>query len=259
MPPRTIQSPRWRGARVGSIIQSQFSHLSPSLLLILNHLTQFLTGSAGMIPRRALMRRRALMPVLTIGHRESTGFRQLCLSPGRRLSLKVLGRRSHRLALPGPLFSPPKRSGAGESSTRGHSWVTERELEIVIEIPRGNRNKYEFDHERRIINLDRQLFSGTSYPADQGLVLATIAQDDDLLDPLALVEDPTLPGGTPSSTSSATRSGTSSRSTRTSNSERRPRSMAAEGTRRHWRRLRPSRGGERFHLGGSSNHIEVEP
>jgi inorganic pyrophosphatase len=70
----------------------------------------------------------------------------------------------------------------------------EIEIEVVIEIPRGSRNKYEFDHERQIIRLDRRLFSATSYPADYGFVPDTLAQDGDPLDALVLVEDPTFPG-----------------------------------------------------------------
>lgn len=68
------------------------------------------------------------------------------------------------------------------------------EIEIVIEIPRGSRNKYEFDHERHIIRLDRRLFSATTYPADYGFIPDTLAEDGDPLDALVLVEDPTFPG-----------------------------------------------------------------
>ena len=39
-------------------------------------------------------------------------------------------------------------------------------IEVVVEIPKGSRNKYEYDHERSIIRLDRRLLSATTYPAD---------------------------------------------------------------------------------------------
>lgn len=68
------------------------------------------------------------------------------------------------------------------------------EIEVVIEIPRGSRNKYEFDHDRQIIRLDRRLFSAVNYPADYGFMPDTLAQDGDPLDVLVLVEDPTFPG-----------------------------------------------------------------
>jgi inorganic pyrophosphatase len=67
-------------------------------------------------------------------------------------------------------------------------------LDVVIEIPRGSRNKYEFDHERGVIRLDRRLFSATVYPADYGFVPNTLAEDGDPLDVLVLLEDPTFPG-----------------------------------------------------------------
>jgi inorganic pyrophosphatase len=67
-------------------------------------------------------------------------------------------------------------------------------IDVVIEIPRGSRNKYEIDHETGRIRLDRRLFSATVYPADYGFVPDTLAEDDDPLDVLVLLEDPTFPG-----------------------------------------------------------------
>jgi inorganic pyrophosphatase len=67
-------------------------------------------------------------------------------------------------------------------------------LEMIVEIPRGTRNKYEYDHDRQVIFLDRRLFSSTVYPADYGFVPGTLAEDGDPLDILALTEDGTFPG-----------------------------------------------------------------
>ena len=67
-------------------------------------------------------------------------------------------------------------------------------FEVVVEIPRGSRNKYEMDHDRHIIKLDRRLFSATMYPADYGFVPDTLAEDGDPLDVLVLLDDPTFPG-----------------------------------------------------------------
>jgi len=72
--------------------------------------------------------------------------------------------------------------------------VVEDTLEVIVEIPRGSRNKYEYDHERHVIRLDRRLFTATVYPADYGFVPDTLAADGDPLDALVLVEDPTFPG-----------------------------------------------------------------
>ncbi len=72
--------------------------------------------------------------------------------------------------------------------------MDEQIIEVVIEIPRGSRNKYEFDHERHVMRLDRRLFTATVYPADYGFVPDTLAEDGDPLDALVLLAEPTFPG-----------------------------------------------------------------
>ena len=72
--------------------------------------------------------------------------------------------------------------------------MDERTIEVVIEIPKGSRNKYEFDHERHVMRLDRRLFTATVYPADYGFVPDTLAEDGDPLDVLVLLSEPTFPG-----------------------------------------------------------------
>jgi len=67
-------------------------------------------------------------------------------------------------------------------------------IDVVIEIPKGSRNKYEYDHTHHVIRLDRRLFSATVYPADYGFLPDTLAEDGDPLDALVLLEDPTFPG-----------------------------------------------------------------
>jgi inorganic pyrophosphatase len=68
------------------------------------------------------------------------------------------------------------------------------EFDVVIEIPKGQRNKYEMDHESGRIRLDRMLFTSTRYPADYGFIENTLADDGDPLDALVLLEEPTFPG-----------------------------------------------------------------
>ncbi|MEU3222711.1 inorganic diphosphatase [Streptomyces sp. A0958] len=68
------------------------------------------------------------------------------------------------------------------------------EFDVVIEIPKGSRNKYEVDHETGRIRLDRRLFTSTSYPADYGFVENTLGEDGDPLDALVILEEPTFPG-----------------------------------------------------------------
>ena len=65
---------------------------------------------------------------------------------------------------------------------------------MIVEIPRGSRNKYEMDHETGEIFLDRMLFTATRYPADYGFIPNTFAEDGDPLDVLVLVGEPTFPG-----------------------------------------------------------------
>ncbi len=72
--------------------------------------------------------------------------------------------------------------------------MDEQTIEVVIEIPKGSRNKYEFDHDRNVMVLDRRLFTATVYPADYGFVPDTLAEDGDPLDALVLLAEPTFPG-----------------------------------------------------------------
>ena len=68
------------------------------------------------------------------------------------------------------------------------------EFDVTIEIPMGQRNKYEVDHATGRIRLDRMLFTSTRYPHDYGFIEGTLGQDGDPLDALVLVEEPTFPG-----------------------------------------------------------------
>jgi len=67
-------------------------------------------------------------------------------------------------------------------------------LTVLVEIPRGSQNKYEYDFERKAIRLDRVLFSSVHYPADYGFIEDTLADDGDHLDALVLADQPTFPG-----------------------------------------------------------------
>jgi inorganic pyrophosphatase len=68
------------------------------------------------------------------------------------------------------------------------------EFDVTIEIPKGQRNKYEMDHKTGRIRLDRLLFTSTRYPADYGFIEGTLADDGDPLDALVILEEPTFPG-----------------------------------------------------------------
>src|SRR5919107_5487103 len=68
------------------------------------------------------------------------------------------------------------------------------DFDVLIEIPKGGRNKYEVDHHSGRIRLDRTLFTATQYPADYGFIEETLGEDGDPLYALVLVQEPTFPG-----------------------------------------------------------------
>ena len=67
-------------------------------------------------------------------------------------------------------------------------------LHCLVEIPKGSRNKYEYSEEFKAIMLDRFLFSSVVYPTDYGFIPETWAEDDDPLDAMVCVSEPTFPG-----------------------------------------------------------------
>lgn len=67
-------------------------------------------------------------------------------------------------------------------------------IEVIIEIPQGSRNKYEYDHTTHAIRLDRVLHSSVHYPTDYGFIPNTLSEDGDPIDVLVLVYEPTFPG-----------------------------------------------------------------
>jgi inorganic pyrophosphatase len=68
------------------------------------------------------------------------------------------------------------------------------ELIAVIEIPKGSRNKYEYDHKTHAIKLDRFLYTSVVYPTDYGFIPDTLGLDGDPLDIMVCVSEPTFPG-----------------------------------------------------------------
>jgi len=67
-------------------------------------------------------------------------------------------------------------------------------VEVLVEVPKGSRNKYEWDPETERIKLDRVLYSAVHYPADYGFVRYTLAEDGDEVDILVMIEEPTFSG-----------------------------------------------------------------
>ena len=67
-------------------------------------------------------------------------------------------------------------------------------VEIVVEIPRGSRNKYEYDEETHVFRLDRVLSSAVYYNFDYGFIEGTRAGDGDHTDALLIIDEPTFTG-----------------------------------------------------------------
>ena len=67
-------------------------------------------------------------------------------------------------------------------------------IRMVVEIPKGSSNKYEYDEKLRAFRLDRVLYSPVHYPGDYGFVPGTLASDGDPMDVLALVEEASFSG-----------------------------------------------------------------
>jgi len=65
---------------------------------------------------------------------------------------------------------------------------------VVVEIPQGSRNKYEYDEKLGRFKLDRMLFSSVHYPNDYGYILDTLGEDADPLDAMVIVGEATYPG-----------------------------------------------------------------
>jgi inorganic pyrophosphatase len=75
--------------------------------------------------------------------------------------------------------------------------IGERSPELVnavIEIPAGGVNKYEYDKKLHVFKLDRTLYSPVHYPGDYGFIPSTLAEDNDPLDIVILVDEPTFTG-----------------------------------------------------------------
>jgi inorganic pyrophosphatase len=67
-------------------------------------------------------------------------------------------------------------------------------FDVTIEIPKGQRNKYEVDHDTGRVRLDRYLYTSMEYPVNYGFIEDTLGEDGDPLDALLLLPEPVFPG-----------------------------------------------------------------
>ena len=71
--------------------------------------------------------------------------------------------------------------------------LVESVFPVIIEVPKGSKNKYELDKETGLLRLDRVLYSAVHYPADYGFIPRTYCDDGDPLDALVLSQEPVYP------------------------------------------------------------------
>ena len=67
-------------------------------------------------------------------------------------------------------------------------------VRMIVEIPKNSSNKYEYDGKLGLFRLDRALYSPLHYPGDYGFIPGTLAEDEDPLDVLAIVDEPSFTG-----------------------------------------------------------------
>jgi inorganic pyrophosphatase len=82
----------------------------------------------------------------------------------------------------------------GDESTTGVAKSGDKLLQVIIETPRGSRNKYSFDETQKIFVLKAALPAGMAFPYDFGFVPQTLADDGDPIDVLVLMDEPAFPG-----------------------------------------------------------------
>lgn len=83
----------------------------------------------------------------------------------------------------------PEQGASGDEASGEHSVV-----DVLVEVPMGSRNKYEFEEDTGRFRLDRMLFSAVHFPGDYGFIPQTLAEDGDPLDALVILGEPTFPG-----------------------------------------------------------------
>jgi len=71
--------------------------------------------------------------------------------------------------------------------------IVQTTFPVVIEVPKGSKNKYEIDKATGLLRLDRVLYSAVHYPADYGFIPRTFCDDGDALDVLVLGQEPVVP------------------------------------------------------------------
>ena len=88
----------------------------------------------------------------------------------------------------------PKKNKGLANPVRLSAISEEKNVQVVIETPKGSRNKYAFDAEQRTFKLKKVLPEGMVFPHDFGFIPSTRAEDGDPIDVLILMDEPAFPG-----------------------------------------------------------------
>ncbi|KAI7743039.1 hypothetical protein M8C21_032704 [Ambrosia artemisiifolia] len=92
-------------------------------------------------------------------------------------------------------------STLSKRSAAAHSWhdidigpEAPQVFNVVIEIPKGSKVKYELDKKTGLIKVDRVLYSSVVYPHNYGFIPRTLCEDNDPMDVLVIMQEPVVPG-----------------------------------------------------------------
>ncbi len=107
--------------------------------------------------------------------------------------MKTTAKRAKKKSLADPTTLKPFQKKPGES-TSGTALPKEDLLQVIIETPKGCRNKYAFDAKQEIFMLKAALPAGMVFPYDFGFIPRTLGGDGDPLDVLVLMDEPAYPG-----------------------------------------------------------------
>jgi len=93
---------------------------------------------------------------------------------------------------------PKKKARASALADPSRLWPLDADskqtVQVVIETPKGCRNKYAFDPQQKVFGLKKVLPAGMAFPYDFGFIPSTIADDGDPVDVLVLMDEPAFPG-----------------------------------------------------------------
>ncbi|KAF3539148.1 hypothetical protein F2Q69_00021392, partial [Brassica cretica] len=127
--------------------------------------------------------------------------RLFCSLHDSKMSEEVKENQSGKLQKPTPRLNERILSSLSKRSVAAHPW---HDLEIgpgapvifnvVVEISKGSKVKYELDKKTGLIKVDRILYSSVVYPHNYGFIPRTLCEDNDPLDVLVIMQEPVLPG-----------------------------------------------------------------